>query len=487
MGLGTDCSTTNCSTGACCIGTTCTTSTESLCTCAKCTYQGDGTACDDVPAPCATPTGACCNYNNSSCTITTQANCSQGGGIYQGNYEDCDQCTGACCLSGNQCNQLTEEDCDGFGGQFQGLCQTNCCEGDPCGDEGTGSCCCEFSDGMWSCIEGYTETGCSNVCAFDYTWIEGGSCSANSCGAPTGACCLSTSVCLDNPPYTWSNCQSAGGGTWNVDELCKNTECSPSTTGRCCYGEGVCQTDKTEAECVACLGAYDSNNSCTGDPCTNRPSCCNPITSECNDIWTCCKGLQTVDDCATGCVDDSYACCEKVGGIYTGNCSDLEPAQCKKNGGQPLTSHDDCISSPCGLGVCCYDDGGTPSCIRTIEYECATLGKWMGAGICADFSDNAQCADQTVPTGACCLAGKCIDLLSFDVCETKYGGDYQEDNSDCFVGPIDCGTPPDCVVCSGSPFRGNDFEDQNTYIKLPSGQCVWMNCFPPNCPYPSCG
>ena len=479
-------------TGACCVGTSCGTGTEADCSAAGGTYQGDNSTCAGDPCAPISEDGACCYYANSTCGEDgTQQDCLNNSGTWMGIGSTCRACEGACCFDTSCSDNLSQDDCSNLSGIYQGigiLCADISCNPD------YGSCCCENAGGMWSCTDNVTQSNCSLTCVSNYTWSPNGTCTANACGAPVGACCLSTDTCVEN--LTFWECGELGSYDWYWDDACADVNCTPITVGRCCYGDSTCMTDKSQAECEKCKGEWNINNSCAGDPCDGRPSCCNTSTFACDENWTCCTNGTLVNDCTDECVDDSYACCEKVGGIYTGNCSDITQQQCSDEDGQPLTSYDDCTMidpatgmKPCDLGVCCYDDGGNPSCIRTIKYECDSISAshWKGDGECADFSEYAECADQDVPTGACCINNSCSEGWGHTACETA-GGEYYGDNSVCSDHDIECkDDDPKCILCDATPPpRGKEFEDLNSYVKLPSGQCVWMNCISPNCPYPLC-
>ncbi|MBK8232388.1 MAG: T9SS type A sorting domain-containing protein [Candidatus Eisenbacteria bacterium] len=79
------------------------------------------------------PTGRCCHLDG-SCSITTQPECHSAGDSWNGAETDCDPnpCpmpAGACCLNAF-CTQLTADECQGYGGTYQGdgvVCVTDIC------------------------------------------------------------------------------------------------------------------------------------------------------------------------------------------------------------------------------------------------------------------------------------------------------------------------------------------------------------------------
>lgn len=219
--------------------------------------------------------------------------------------------------------------------------------------------------------------------------------------------------------------------------------------------------------------------------------CCHSDDS-CDASWTCCNSAGDSIEYECGdCTDYSFACCEKSGGIYTGGCSDVLPGLCQ---GTSLESIDvaNCDSSPCAIGACCGGISGDGTCVDTIQYECdlVLFGNWKGAGVlCDTLTDDAECFKQGSQTGACCINEEpwCY-ITDTDTC-SRNSGTYNGDNTTCDLYP-DCYPPDDCIVCTRQVYNEDHSRLINgiayTNITLPSGDCLWMQCLPPNCPYSVC-
>ena len=147
MGDGTTCGTVTCAPiGACCdpqTGTCVTDTTEILCEYYwGRTWLGAGTSCSDPNNPCPQPPrGACCLPTGICEPNLTVDECDSYGGVYQGNDTLCEDVAcpqpdvGACCLYTGGCVVLQEWLCLEEGGEFLGpdtLCWPNPCDsGDP--------------------------------------------------------------------------------------------------------------------------------------------------------------------------------------------------------------------------------------------------------------------------------------------------------------------------------------------------------------------
>ncbi|MBK8229817.1 MAG: hypothetical protein IPK72_04340 [Candidatus Eisenbacteria bacterium] len=155
--------------------------------------------------------------------------------------------TGACCdVPGATCLILTEADCLGAGGSYQG--DNTVCDPDPCVDP-TGACCVDYVCTITT----------RNDCAGEY-FGDGSTCDPTPCPPPppTGACCVDF-VCTIT---TQTECagQYYGDGT-----VCDPTPCPPPPpTGACCLPTGECVVT-TAGDCQ---GSYEGDGTvCDPNPC----------------------------------------------------------------------------------------------------------------------------------------------------------------------------------------------------------------------------
>jgi hypothetical protein len=126
-----------------------------------------------------------------------------------------------------------------------------------------------------------------------------------------GACCYADGSCGDE--LTEAECSSEGGAYMGDGTTCSGVQCVPDT-GACCFPDGSCADDLTEAECSSEGGAY------MGD-------------------GTTCSGVQ--------CVPDTGACC-----FPDGSCADdLTEAECSSEGGAYMGDGTTCAGVDCGNDV----------------------------------------------------------------------------------------------------------------------------------------
>lgn len=153
QGTGTDCSSQPCETGGCCVADSICVIMEQV----ECedTWLGNGTLC--TPNPCPGASGACCYGDPSNCVINTNLQCDfiANSTFYIGE-ESCSPSpcvpppTGACCLFSGVCEVVTEEECDGQSGDYQG--DETGCDPSPCPDP-IGACCYNFTCTMVTELE----------------------------------------------------------------------------------------------------------------------------------------------------------------------------------------------------------------------------------------------------------------------------------------------------------------------------------------------
>ncbi len=71
---------------------------------------------------------------------------------------------------------------------------------------------------------------------------------------PQGACCYPDGSCADDP--TEAECEAQGGIYMGDGTNCAVVECVVQPQGACCFPDGSCADDQTEAECSNQGGIY---------------------------------------------------------------------------------------------------------------------------------------------------------------------------------------------------------------------------------------
>jgi len=69
-----------------------------------------------------------------------------------------------------------------------------------------------------------------------------------------GACCYPDGSCADD--LTEAECSSQGGAYMGDETACSEVECVSQPQGACCYPDGSCADDLTQAECLDQGGTY---------------------------------------------------------------------------------------------------------------------------------------------------------------------------------------------------------------------------------------
>ncbi len=221
-----------------------------------------------------------------------------------------DFCTGACppesCFNAGSIAFCLDE-CPPLGGEIpvgcavygQDVCNaiedigappSTCIDG-CCVDSGAslGACC----DDSANCFGPMSEADCGTA-PFPTSWVEGGTCEPNSCGAPppppppAGACCDDSANCFG--PMSEADCGTAPFPTsWVEGGTCEPNSCGappppPPPTGACCDDSANCFGPMSEADCGTAPfptswveGGTCEPNSCGAPPpppavedCTNR-------------------------------------------------------------------------------------------------------------------------------------------------------------------------------------------------------------------------
>jgi hypothetical protein len=244
QGVGVTCEQSACgggAEGACCRPDgSCAAQALPVCLALEGQYLGDGLDCESIN--CLNPPGVsvCCRPNG-TCSQTTPVNCTLIGGTYQGAGLSCSEFTcptlGACCLADTSCIEISQQECDGIGGDFSigSACSDSSCLLPP----GQGAC----------CLEGGS---CAVMSILDCNGqaLEGEKC-VGQCSSPTlGACCAPlqqgcTEVQLQECPVTheWKGA---------------NTTCAfacAEAVGICCKF-GSCFPGLTEVQCTEVNGTF---------------------------------------------------------------------------------------------------------------------------------------------------------------------------------------------------------------------------------------
>jgi len=401
-----------------------------------------GIDCD--PMVCCHPDGTCTS-EFTSCT-------SKEGSV----YPTCDDCPeieeGICCI-GTTCLLVNSgyslEQCGIDGGTH--IPSIPDCTGSPC-DAPDGACCFE-KDGTETCQE-MSQSDCK--LKVNYFWHGGYSTCAvegEDCGSGTGACCIPEDDCYDN--YADDGCVGEGGEYYGDGSVCKDHEgcISQLPDNACCYitsgGVWACSEEpETESECEnLTYGGYSWNEGET-----------------CDDVI-----------CETECV----ACPPPGGGA-----SRRTIRQKRSMAGDPIG---DTVADLCECHI-----PRNRKYREFINREC-NEDKWdpNGDDPGEDFKPRWKVHRENIDDLESCWLdhnNHCKDLAS-DPCKRTI-----RCRKESITGPPP-GTP------HFTPWKEETFKGRcrlkpveepepetipNTYVELPGGSCIWMECIPPNCPYPEC-
>ena len=470
--------------------------------------------------------GACCYQDPTTgedvCSMTVDHDCDIKGGIFN-LTADCNDChdwsveIGSCCLDFSPgCLEVPESVCDNLGGDWtEGeVCQQN----NSCGAENWGACCrlveesevCS-EESSFNCVSlggvfHYHEICSAEICEFGDNSDTCITCPNENCGGgcPDGyTCCQPSNVCMlvcDEPCFC-------------IDE---GRECCP-----------------TGPECEF---------PCEGESCGFGPACPDPLE--------CCEGSLTEDDnnnnngfyCAFPCnaPPQLILCCTAPNGgagnlpCETDNTSSIHecgiktPQDCAAGGGAGISDcgecHDVCclaVCCKCGIGPGCVYPGGDCSseafCLPVVvgyahDGDC---GEWTDPGGCGGCncapcaSSNLNCDGSCMPVECdcgcfMCSEGQCQcdddDNGGTHDCECCCCCDCEQQTDDtCFGWDSDgsgtCGEVTS-LDCDSTGLRSIDppptdeiltnLADTHTYVRLPNGECIYMECVGPGCPYPVC-
>jgi hypothetical protein len=418
--------------GACCTGFEfCVVMREWLCITlfGEESWMGDYSTCEP-DNPCIIPKGACCVDINCISEVTEEF-CTSGGGEYLGDDSICgnDECEGepgACCLPNEGgCIVDTEHDCTTQGGVWMGKGST--CADNPCD---TSQACCYGANP--ECQE------CTNVLpdiclqSFEGTpqgngvMCSDGTCNMDGCSG-LGACCNDECECSVTTAESCS-CNPFWPDCFKPDQTCEETTCC----GVCCdSSDGSCLSG---AACVIpewVCDVYDNNIFTPCKDCGCDISC--PGYIDCAGMGVCCVGGECVD------VNSANECGD-MGGVYTpgqqcdmvsasfcnlgaccvdGNCIGiLIESHCEVFDGSWVDGILDCDNVECGTSACCYYENPlNPYACENLTFgECDKLDGTFEIGQLCEDNDNL-----CLPTGACCVDGACIGILTEPDCDVYFG------------------------------------------------------------------
>ncbi len=215
---------------------------------------------------------------------------------------DCADPPGACCLPDGSCiENISDIDCQGIGGTFQGEgsdCNAIEC---PLGDQ---ACCFQPA----GCLD-LNPADCETAGGFPQG--AGSACAAVEC-FPSGACCLPDGTCIDN--LSPEECNTAGGAFQGNTTTCGAADC-PQPIGACCLSNGGC-LNLIEADCVvipqstwagAITDCADVDMNGTADAC--EPSCGVPWEDADRDCDVDLDDFAAFGQCATGAGGTATAAC----------------------------------------------------------------------------------------------------------------------------------------------------------------------------------
>ena len=298
-----------------------------------------------------------------------------------------------------------------------------------------------------------------------------------SMGIPeVGACCENAGGGTECYHRSQSDCSAVGGTYMGDNTICGTSDPSDENSwpcvgdepeGACCYPEPAGSCDEVmQWECES-LGSYQGNFTDCQECALAEGACCMPDGISCE--WL-----------------DEVACTIKNGKLFAGDdCGDV-----------------DCSES--ATGACC------------IVWPMETCVDWQTPQECEDGEgtykgDGVSCYDGICNViGACCFTDESCQELSWQEC-SYLAGAYKGDYTTCSTGT--CGG---CITCPGDGGDGGDGRESsprnqikshpnkiepdykknhideikgiNNYskVRLPNGECVWMDCSMGGCPYPLC-
>ncbi len=292
-------------------------------------------------------TGACC-FDDATCRVLTEADCIGSNGVYNGDLTDCDPnpCSGACCDPVTaECSDTSEAVCANTGGLWQGPateCATAVCP-----------------------VPG-------NVCELPLT-VE----------LPAAAPMVSAnSTCGAQDDYENTCLGSYDGGEDLIYELVVTedicVDISATAAASSWMGlaiDDVCPLSAGSADCL-----YKVTSS-SGPWELSNVALSTGVYYLMIDTWPspeCVDFELTIETCAIG------ACCSN------GICTEGSEPECAAIGGTYLGDDTTCAGDPCNMGACCVGS----ACVNTTGMGCSDLGGvYLGGGT---MCDSAVCNDDCV-------------------------------------------------------------------------------------------
>lgn len=475
--------------------------------------------------------GACCYQDPTTgedvCSMTVDYDCDIKGGIFN-LTADCNDChdwpvmgveIGSCCLEFSPgCLEVPESVCDNLGGDWtEGeVCQQN----NSCGAENWGACCrlveesevcseessfnCESLGGVFH----HHEICSAEICEFGDNSDTCITCPNENCGGgcPDGyTCCQPSNVCMlvcDEPCF----CIEEGR------ECCPDDSCEfPCDEVAYCGLGPACPEPLECCEGSLSEGGPDvSDDFYCGFPCNAPPQlvlCCTAPNGGAGNLPCETDNTTTIHECGVKTPED----CAAGGGAVVSDCGVCHDVCC------PI------VCCKCGIGPGCVYPGGDCSS----EAQCwpvvvgyahdGDCGEWTDPGGCGGC-DCAPCASSNLTCDDSCLSMDCDCGCHICVSSLRGEGQCQCDDvdgdgthdcdccccCDCDSGVDCCGWDGPCEIlhsacdfdCGSTGLRSIDppstdeiltnLADTHTYVRLPNGECIYMECVGPGCPYPVC-
>ena len=253
------------------------------------------------------------------------------------------------------------------------------------------------------------------------------------------SCSDARTSCNNNNPAGGTNFQCGWfgdgtviGGIPDPTWIFINSGCCSGTNPNEC---GTCDFGRT---CVDCDGVNDEYNNIPGHPhyCGTRCSKVNPLTS----LGDCTPDISRNNECMSS---DCLDCDVTIGPVCRGEC--------------PTPS--------IGQSYCCYECECTDAELR--DGKCCRCGKatwndvlqeWECLDVCPDGGLNVKSPNNSKPSECYCSACACEGHCNSRLDDTGCG-------------------------CPFTPLMGGE---TLSHVRLPDGECIWLMCEQPDCPYPEC-
>jgi hypothetical protein len=306
------------------------------------------------------------------------------------------------------------------------------------------------------------------------TWgLPGTTCSPDPC--VIGVCCDTGNCSMTTHP----NC--GGFGVWSASGTCTPNTC-PAPTGACCPGSSC--VISTQAACAT--GYQGNNTTCSGGPCPPaNDTCANAIWLADNVPYTGTNTNALTDfngnnlaNCSTG-TNSGADVWFKYKPAVTGSVR----VTTNTVSGVGSTAIDTVLSvhASCGAttSIACNDDSGSPANSSNIAAVTLTAGTTYLIRVAGYNSATGTYTVRviggggTIPTGACCAADGTCTAVAQTACSTTYQGDATVCN------PNPC-PPPSGSCCAPSGACSTGIQSACSGAWTSGGSCS-----PNICPVPS--